>query len=73
MKTDKINIGYPCEPPYLVGVGDKVWDDLTSKIDIIERITRNPGQTPGVWLKDKSWMGGGRHPWEISPPSFRTK
>ena len=53
------------EPERTLRVGDEVWDDLTYTKARVVRIQVNAGQTAGIWL-DNDWVGGGRHPWEIS-------
>lgn len=66
----------PGEPERVLRVGDIVWDDLTGKkakvlrIEITPRGTREGNSIAaydliGIWL-DNDWVGGGRHPWEIS-------
>jgi hypothetical protein len=60
--------------PYSFKVGDKVYDDLTrAEATIIGKQTSEGvcdnkayhGVVVGYWL-DNEWVGGGRHPWEIS-------
>lgn len=54
-------------PDLTIKVGDTIWDDLQSKPAKIARITNSgPTDAIGIWLEDDSWLGGGRHPWEIS-------
>lgn len=51
--------------------GDVVWDDLTHSLAKIVRY--DPPVTSlcgGYWL-DNDYLGGGRHPWEISPKPER--
>jgi hypothetical protein len=48
-------------------VGEVVWDDLTrANAKILRKETDAQGNV-GYWL-DSDWCGGGRFPWEISPP-----
>ena len=62
-------------------VGDKVWDDLTRTEQTIVGVQTCEGQCDGksyhglvigYWLSDP-WLGGGRHPWEITALSERTR
>ncbi len=48
-----------------ISIGDEVHDDLTSKRSKIINITEDPKGNFGIWL-DNDYLGGGRHPWEIS-------
>ena len=45
-------------------VGDKVLDELTGKIVTIRSINIENGNI-GYWV-DSEYLGGGRHPWELS-------
>ena len=56
------------------GLGEKVNDDLTGETATIIGIETKMGrcngidyhgQVVGYWL-DNDWLGGGRHPWEIT-------
>jgi hypothetical protein len=44
--------------------GDIVWDDLTASKAKIIKVSVDRGCV-GYWL-DNDYLGGGRHPWEIS-------
>lgn len=55
-------------------VGDEVWDDLMRKnarilgVEVKQGICNKVsyhGTVIGYWL-DNEWLGGARHPWEIS-------
>lgn len=49
-----------------IQVDDEIHDDLTSKRTKIVKITEDNNGNIGIWLEDESYLGGGRHPWEIS-------
>lgn len=51
---------------FVFQVGDSVHDDLTGKTSKIKRISSDSNGNVGYWLEDESWVGGGRHPWELS-------
>ena len=55
-------------------LGEKVYDDLTRTVATIIGIKFQTGKCGskvwnhnclGIWL-DNDWLGGGRHPWEIT-------
>lgn len=46
-------------------VGERVWDDLLDCHAKIVRIDTDQHGNTGIWL-DNDYLGGGRHPWEIS-------
>jgi len=54
-------------------VGEVVWDDLMRSEATVVGMDYSKGKTPqgnhigswGIWL-DNDWLGGGRHPWEIT-------
>lgn len=63
--------------------GEKVWDSLTDKEVIIIGITWETGKKNkndprtacdccGYWVDDP-YLGGGRHPWELSKIKARIK
>jgi len=58
-------------PDTVLRVGDEVWDFLTSGYAKVLRIESNANQTEGIWL-DNEYVGGGRHPWEISTLRAKT-
>jgi hypothetical protein len=48
-------------------VGEVVWDDLTrTNATIVSKKFDEYGNL-GYWL-DNDYVGGGRFPWEVSPP-----
>lgn len=49
---------------FIVKVGDTVYDDLTGFNVKVLKLTNTDGII-GIWL-ESDWLGGGRHPWEIS-------
>lgn len=63
MKTYKIPT---IDESFEIKIGDEVYDDLTSKKAKIIKITEDNNSNIGIWLEDESYLGGGRHPWEIS-------
>lgn len=52
--------------------GQKVFDDLTGKIDVIKSIHKDENGNIGIFLSDESWLGGGRFPWEVSQIEEKT-
>ena len=48
-------------------VGDSVWDDLLGRNSVVVRVSADEYGNVGYWL-DNEYLGGGRFPWEISPP-----
>jgi hypothetical protein len=52
-------------------VGDEVWDDLTKTKAKVIRVHHDDFGNTGYWL-DNDYLGGGRHPWELSPPDNRS-
>ena len=46
--------------------GDIVWDDLLRVNAVIVRVDFDQHGNVGYWLNN-DYLGGGRHPWEISP------
>lgn len=55
------------EPERTLRVGEEVWDDLTATKARVLRIEtdEHTEHTVGIWL-DNDYVGGGRHPWEIT-------
>lgn len=53
-----------------VGPGETVWDDLTGTNARVLRVEADEFGNIGVWLEN-DYLGGGRFPWEISPPIER--
>jgi hypothetical protein len=57
--------------------GEVVWDDLTRRNRAILRVTFDEHGNVAYWLEcDEAEMertGGGRYPWEISPPVRESK
>lgn len=47
--------------------GEVVWDDLTGSNRRILRVEADEHGNVGYWL-ESDYLGGGRYPWEISPP-----
>ena len=48
-----------------VTVGDSVRDDLTRSVRMVQYIEYDRYGNSGIWI-DHEWLGGGRHPWEVS-------
>lgn len=53
-------------PSYDFEVGDEVRDDLTDKITTVKRIEADKHGNRGIYLEDSSYLGGARHPWEVT-------
>jgi hypothetical protein len=47
--------------------GDELWDDLTGANAKVLRVAVDDYGNVGYWL-DNDYLGGGRHPWEVSQP-----
>ncbi|HEY2525794.1 MAG TPA: hypothetical protein VGI29_12095 [Candidatus Binataceae bacterium] len=47
--------------------GETVWDNLTGRNAKILRVDMDEFGNVAVWLEG-DYLGGGRFPWEISPP-----
>jgi hypothetical protein len=62
-----VNIDYEYNVVVDAEVGEIVWDDLLRCNQKIVRKSRDECGNLGYWL-DNDYVGGGRFPWEISPP-----
>lgn len=49
----------------VVKVGDLVKDDLTRTVCTVVKVETSPNGSVGIWL-DNDYLGGGRHPWEVT-------
>lgn len=57
----------PAGEPVYAQPGDIVWDTLTGQNVKLLRIEHDgKSVSPGCWV-ESDYLGGGRHPWEISP------
>lgn len=56
---------YDCDgSDFIIQVGDTIFDDLTGKNAKVIKLTQED-HLIGIWLEN-DWLGGGRHPWEVS-------
>lgn len=51
-----------------ISIGSVVFDNLTQEIHRVVRIRYDIFGNQGIYLDSDAWLGGGRFPWELSPP-----